>query len=107
MVTPLIEKASHPVDDLREYPPVSGLSFILKFVERVIAKQLLEHIHVHYLTNPYQPAYKTGHLTETAPFSLKYKVHLFLSKGEPTALVLPDLSVAFDTIDHSTCLSVF
>ena len=50
---------------------VSGLSFMSKLVERVVAKQLLEHIHVHSLDNPYQSAYKTGHLTETALLSIK------------------------------------
>ena len=73
-----------------------------KLVERVVAKQLLEHIHS--LDNPYQSAYKTGHSTETAFLSIKNEVHLSLSQGEPTALVLLDLSAAFDTIDHSTLL---
>ena len=35
----------------------------------------------------------------------KNEIHLSLSRGEPTALVLLDLSAAFDTIDHSTLLS--
>ena len=75
-----------------------------KLVECVVAKQLLEHIHVHSLDNPYQSAYKTGHLTETALLSIKNEVHLSLSRGKPTALVLLDLSAAFDTIDQSTLL---
>ena len=73
-------------------------------VELVFAKQLLEHIHVHNLDNPYQSAYKTGHSTEAALLSIKNEVHLYLSRGEPTALILFDLSAAFDTIDHSTLL---
>ena len=32
----------------------------------------------------------------------KNEVHLSLSRGEPTALILLHLSAAFDTIDHST-----
>ena len=36
--------------------------------------------------------------------SIKNEIHLSLAKGEPTALVLLDLSAAFDTIDHSTLL---
>ena len=61
VVTPLIKKPNLPSNDLKNYRPVSGLSFVLKLVERVVAKQLLEHIHVYYLDNPYQSAYKAGH----------------------------------------------
>ena len=71
----------------------------------MVAKQLLEHIHVHNLDSPYQSAYKAGHSTETALLCIKIEVHLSLSRGEPTALVLLDLSAAFDTISHSTLLS--
>ena len=37
--------------------------------------------------------------------SIKNDIHLSLSQGEATALVLVHLSAAFDTIDHSTLLS--
>ena len=53
VVTPLIKKPNLPSDDLKNYHPVSGLSFISKLVERVVAKQLLDHICVHNLDNPY------------------------------------------------------
>ena len=56
-----------------------------------------------------QSAYKVGHSTETALLCIKNEIHLSLSKGMPTALVLLDLSAAIDTIDHDTllfCLSV-
>ena len=104
VVSPLIKKTTLPADDFKNYRPVSGLSFMSKLVERVVAKQLLEHIQVHSLDNPYQSAYKTGHSTENALLSIKNEVHLSLSRGEPTALVLLDLSAAFDTIVHSTLL---
>ena len=104
VVSPLIKKATLPANDFKNYRPVSGLSFMSKLVESVVAKQLPEHIHVHRLDNTYQSAYKTGHSTETALLSIKNEVHLSLSRGEPTALVLLDLSAAFDTIDHSTLL---
>ena len=111
VVTPLIKKSNLPSDDLKNYCPVSGISFVLKLVEHVVAKQLLEHIHVNiHVNNPYQSAYKSSHSTETALLSIKNEVHLPLSKGEPTTLVLLELSAAFDTIDHSTlliCLSIW
>ena len=37
VVTPLIKKASLPAEDLKNYCPVSGLSFISKLVEREVA----------------------------------------------------------------------
>ena len=37
---PLIKKASLPKNDLKNYCPVSGLCFLSKLVERVVAKQL-------------------------------------------------------------------
>ena len=104
VVTPLIKKASLPVEDLKNYRPVSRLSFISKLVERVVAKQMVDHIHRHDLDNSYQSAYKPGHSTETALLSIKNDIHLSLSRGEATALVLLDLSAVFDTIDHSTLL---
>ena len=104
VVTPLIKKPSLPTDDLKNYRPVSGLGFISKLVERVVGLQLCSHIQSHDLDNPQQSAYKAGHSTETALLSIKNEIHLSLAKGEPTALVLLDLSAAFDTIDHSTLL---
>ena len=66
VVTPLIKKPNLPSNHLKNYRPVSGHSFISKLVERVVAKQLLEHIHIHNLDNLYQSAYKAGHSIETA-----------------------------------------
>ena len=73
-------------------------------MERVVPEQLVDHIHQHDLDNSYQSTYKPGHSTETALLSIKNYIHLSLSRGEATALVLLDLSAAFDTIDHSTLL---
>ena len=105
VVTPLIKKASLPVEDLKNYCPVSGLSFISKLVECVVANQLVDHIHRHGLDNSYQSAYKPGHSTETALLSIKSDIYLSLSQGEATALELLDLSAASNTLDHSTLLS--
>ena len=38
VVTPLIKKGSLPSDGPKNYRPLSGLSFIFKLVERVVAK---------------------------------------------------------------------
>jgi hypothetical protein len=48
----------------------------------------------------YQSAYKVGHSTETALLCVKSDIENVLAMGLPTALVMLDLSAAFDTIDH-------
>ena len=83
---------------------MSGLCFLSKLVEQVVAKQLRSHINNNKLDNPHQSAYKPGHSTESALLSLKDEVHLSLACGEPTALALLDLSTTFDTIDHNILL---
>ena len=92
VVTPLI-KASLPVEDLKNYRPVSGLSFISKLVECVVAKQLVDHIHRHALDNSYQSAYKSGQSMETALLSIKNDIHLSLSRGEAAAVTTINVSL--------------
>ena len=104
VVTPLIKKSSLSKDELKNYRPVSGLSFISKLVERVVASQLSRHVSLHGLANEYQSAYRRGHSTETALLSIKNQIHLSLARGEATAVVLLDQSAAFDTIDHDKLL---
>ena len=74
-------------------------------MECVVAKQLVDHIRGHGLDNSYQSAYKSDHSMETALLCIKNDIHLSLSLGASTALVLLDLSAAFNTSDHSTLLS--
>ena len=69
-----------------------------------MASQIVCHLDDNNLGDPYQSAYKSGHSTETALLHIKNDIHVSLSKGMPTALVLLDLSAAFDTIDHTVLL---
>ena len=105
ILTPLIKKSSLPPNDLKNYRPVSGLGFISKLVERVVASQLNDHVSLNGLENVRQSAYKLGHSTESALLSIKNDVHLAFAKGEATAVVLLDQSAVFDTIDHDTLLN--
>ena len=104
IVTPLIKKSSLLPNDFKNYRPVSGLGFISKLVEHVVASQLNDHVSLNRLENVRQSAYKLGHSTESVLLSIKNDVHLAFAKGEATAVVLLDQSAAFDTIDHDTLL---
>ena len=97
----LIKKASLLSKDLKNYDPVSGLYFMSKLVDHVDVKQLMQYI------NSNSPAILSSvqFYTETAVLHIKNEIHLSLSRGEPTALVLLDLSVASNTIDHNSLLN--
>jgi len=63
VVTPLLKKSSSDVDDLKNYRPVSNLSFVSKLVERAAIKQLVDYLEVSELMPKLQSAY-TGNITE-------------------------------------------
>ena len=86
VVTPLIKKSSLSKDELKNYRPVSGLSFISKLVERVVASLLSRHVSLHGLENEYQSAYRRGHSTETVLLSIKNQIHLSLARGHDKLL---------------------
>ena len=51
--------------------------------------------------NTFQPAYRPGHITETALLNVANGPFLSLNKGNTSVLALHETSSAFDTIDHS------
>ena len=61
IVTQLIKKSSLPDNALRNHKPVSGLCFISKLAERVVASQLKDHVSLNGLENVRQSTYKLGH----------------------------------------------
>ena len=107
LVNPLIKKQTLFKNYLRNYRPISNLSFLSKILEKVIANRLHEHIYNHHLSNDLQSAYKRFHSTETALFKLHNDIVDNMDNGKVTALTLLDLSAAFDTIDHSILLQRF
>ena len=101
MSPPLQKKPSLDRNILKNYRPVSNLSFISKLIEKVVAKQLNEFIPHEGLLNVNQSAYKSSHSTETALLKIQNDIALSVDSGKAVALTLLDLSAAFDTIDHS------
>ena len=53
-----------------------------------------------------QSAYRQSHSTETAVIRVLNDVIRAADEGKVTALVLLDLSSAFDTVDHTILLNV-
>jgi hypothetical protein len=104
LVTPLLKKHSLPADDLSSYRPISNLNFISKILERIIHSRLSDHLHKFPSLSPFQSAYRKFHSTETALLRIQNDLLLATNKQKISALVLLDLSAAFDTIDHKILL---
>ena len=100
LVNPLIKKQTFCKNYLKNYRPISNLSFLSNIMEKVIANSLHEHIYNHHLSNDLHSAYKRFHSTETALLKMYNDIVDNMDNGKVTALTLLDLSADFDTINH-------
>src|SRR5437870_5784034 len=87
------------------YRPISNLNFISKTLERIIHSRLNNHLESFPALCPYQSAYRPFHSTETALLRIYNDILLSIDQQKVSALVLHDLSAAFDTIDHQILLA--
>ena len=104
-IRPLLKKTGLDSDILKNYRPVSNLTFISKVIEKVISGRLNEHLINNSLFDPLQSAYRDKHSTETALFKVQNDILSALDAGSSAILLMLDLSAAFDTIDHNILLS--
>ena len=105
IMKPLLKKTTLNLDILKNYRPVSNLSFLSKILEKVVLRQLSNHLLTNNLFYSHQSAYRAGHSTETALLKIVNDLLSALDEDKVSLLSLPDLSAAFDTIDHSILLS--
>ena len=104
VVTPLLKKQSLPKNELSSYRPISNLNFISKVLERVLYSRLCTHLDSFPSMSPFQSAYRKFYSTETALIRIHNDLTLAMNRQRVSALVLLDLSAAFDTIDHNILL---
>ena len=79
---------------------MSNLPFLLKILEKLVAKRLMTHLSSHRLHDTLQSAYRTGHSTQTVLLKVHHDSAEALDVKYMAALVLFDLSAAFNIIDH-------
>ena len=106
LITPLIKKLILDCEVLKNYRPVSNLSFLSKLLERIVAVRFIEHITDNGLYEVFQSAYRQMHSTETALLRVHNDILQAVDSNGGAILVLLDLSAAFDTIDHGKLLNI-
>ena len=89
---------------MKNYRPVSNLSFLSKVLEKVVMNQVNTHINSSYTSNQYESAYRNIHSTQTALPKIHNDILASVDAGKVTALTLLHLSAAFDTINHTILL---
>jgi len=94
VVQPRLKKATLNSDDVNSYRPISNLSFLSKFVERIVTVRFVNHAESNDLFPQKQSAYRKGHSTETAVIRVLNDVIRAADEGEVTALVLLDLELS-------------
>jgi len=105
IVRPLLKKHNLPHDDLSSYRPISNLNFLSKVLERIILTRINTHLQTFPSLCRFQSAYRKFHSTETALLRIYNDLLVASNQQEVSALVLLDLSAAFDTIDHQILLT--
>ena len=89
---------------MNNYRPASNLTFLSKFLEKVVVNQLNSYINSSNTSNKYQSAYRKFHSTETALLKIHNDILASMDAGKVIALTLLDLFIAFDTVDHTILL---
>ena len=85
---------------LKNYRPVSNLSYISKLIEKAAGIQITKHMRKNQTSEVMQSAYKENHSTETAIIWIFNKLLTELDNNHAVLVSLLDLSAAFDTVDH-------
>ena len=66
LVKPLLKKPNADCEILKNYRPVSNLTFLSKILEKVVARRLFTYMSEDGLHEKMQSAYRTAHSTESA-----------------------------------------
>ena len=75
-----------------------------KIIERAVAVQVKKYITDKDLDESLQSAYKHLHSTETALLKVQNDILCAIDDNKCVALLLLDMSSAFDTVDHRLSL---
>ena len=98
-VVPLHKKEE--VINPKNYRPVSLLPVTSKLLERAIFSQLIEYLEKNGIIHPSHHGFRTKHNTSTALLQM-YDVWIeALERNEISAVIMLDMSAAFDVVDHS------
>ena len=89
---------------MKNFRPVSNLSFISKILEKVVLIQLKNHQSGSNLLEIFQSTYRQNYSTETAVLSVLDGLLGSADERLVSLVAQLDLNAAFDTVDHPILL---
>ena len=89
VITPLLKKKGLKLI-YKNFHPVSGLPFLSKVIEKVISKQLSEHVTSSKLNEQNQSAYRNQHSTETAVLKIMNDLSLIADNQQVALMAFLD-----------------
>jgi hypothetical protein len=103
-ITPILKKPGLDSADVNSYRPITNLSVLSELLERLVVRQLLAYLTSADLPPPFQSGFRSGHSAETAVLHVLSDMLSAVDRGDFAALLLLDLSAAFDTVDYDVLL---
>ena len=104
-VRPLI-KAQNMRTELKNYRPISNLSFLSKVIEKAVQAQLQKYFDKQSLLPNHQSAYRQHYSAENTFLNMCDNILKNMENGKCASMVCLDLSVAFDTVNHKILLGI-
>ena len=98
-VKPIFKNKGSPSDPMC-YRPISLLSAISKVFEKIVYRNIYEHITKHSLLSEKQSGYRRNHSTELQLHYLTHNLYKSLDSGHDFTAVFLDISKYFDKIWH-------
>ena len=84
--------------------PPSPTLFLPKVLEKAAFQQLYDYLDSNCLLSANQSGYKQNHSCETTLFAIFNELQVVIHNDNLAAVVMLDLSAAFDTVDHQRLL---
>ncbi|KAJ1134487.1 hypothetical protein NDU88_000938 [Pleurodeles waltl] len=100
----LLKKPTADPTELKNFRPISLLPFPTKVIEKIVNAQLTTALETNDSLDPSQFGFRANHSTETALIAATNDIRSLTDKGETVALILLDLSAAFNTVCHRTLI---
>lgn len=99
-IIPILKKPNSDPSVLSNYWPISLLPYLGKVLEAHVANCLSSFIEQSHFLDSHQAGFRPAHSTESVILAVMDELRGGMDRGLTQALILLDLSAAFDTVDH-------